>query len=165
MSYETDRQWGDILIGEAVKLIAKRIIVPADAKRDMHEATDLVVLHTADGGIAFRSRRSGYEGRFGNEFTIRYSKASGVKTEFAKIMDGYAKWMFYGHTKEERFTRWMLLDLDVFRALLEDVDHDLFTIIHNKDGSSFAVFDIDDFHPDFVIDQSEDSHERSRLAA
>ncbi|PTU30958.1 hypothetical protein [Stenotrophobium rhamnosiphilum] len=167
MSYKTDRAWGDLLIKEAVRLIAPHIIVVAPDIVDRSHASDLVVLDSARGGIAYRCRRTNsWSSRYQSQFTLRYWRASGAATEFKKIMDGYAAWMFYSWSDGEHFTRWFLLDLNVLRATLEGVDEERLDITINKDGkSSFVAFNLEDFPPEMVIDEYTEEASYEQLAA
>jgi hypothetical protein len=65
--------------------------------------------------VAVRLRRDGYAQRFADQFTIRYHRASGAKTELDKIIEGFGDWMFYGHTDSTGLSAWMLVDLAVLR--------------------------------------------------
>ncbi|MEO0359425.1 MAG: hypothetical protein AAF386_14305 [Pseudomonadota bacterium] len=118
---------------------------------DWHDATDLMMLDARDTRIAVRIRRWGYADRFPNQFTIRSRVASGAKTELAKIVEGSADWMFYGHASQDGQTieRWHLIDLRAFRAGLIRHSQNGRRIIcgdqHNADGTSFKWFDMRSF--------------------
>ena len=58
-------------------------------KEDAERNTDLIVLKLDAVRIACRVRNHEYITRYGDEFTIRAERPSGVKTELAKIIDGW----------------------------------------------------------------------------
>lgn len=83
----------------------------ADAKRDMEEATDLV-LEIIGGTMAVRIRRKRYYHFF--DWTIRYKIGNNnIKTEIHKLREGFADWYFYGYSADDKSELgfWCLIDL------------------------------------------------------
>lgn len=115
-TYKQDRAWADRFMPQVIRLIAPHLLVPAPDEWDCEEATDLIVLRARDMRIGVRLRQPGYAERYPNQFTLRFSRTSGAKTEFRKVLEGWGDWFFYGHTTERQtIAPWWLIDLDVFR--------------------------------------------------
>lgn len=132
---------GQVFIGEA------------PARVDMEEATDLLVFEVKPFSVACRVRSGGYFANFHHQFTVRYERASGMRTEHEKILDGWADYMFYGFedVSAKRICAAHIFDLNVFR---EVVGAKLVsgTVNNNYDGrSSFVAYNIADFPKRFVV--------------
>jgi hypothetical protein len=170
MSYNKDREWSDTYIPHIAAIVGPRLLVPAPFEVDAKQATDLIVLRARDMTIAARVRRAGYADRYPYEFTMRSRRDNGVKTELAKIVDGWADWMFYAHAANERgFARWFLIDLHAFRAaLIRDVMKQTSEIVwaekSNGDGTHFCAFDVRSFVPSILVASSHEI-EREQAAA
>ena len=65
-----------------------------------------------------RGKPRRYASRFPNQFTIRYQRDNGTRTELEKIIDGWGDWFFYGHEHGPNIYPWYLIDLSSFRAAL-----------------------------------------------
>ena len=135
------------------EIIGPRLLVPGSFEVDTKECTDLIVMRARDMRIGCLVRRPGFAERYGNEFTIRSHRKSGVETEASKVDKGWGDWMFYGHAdpyKDGRVCLWMIIDLSNFRyhchhhgSVLKFVERD------NPDGiTSFIAFDVTSFPPD-----------------
>ena len=112
-------------------------IETASAKRDMQEATDLV-LSVQGGDIAVRVRRNKFWERgklFGYDLSIR-AVNKGHKTEIHKLREGFGRWYFYGYSSDDagRLIGWWLLDLDMIRQL-KILDDESYPIYPNGDGT------------------------------
>ncbi len=131
------RTLGELLIG----------VAPLDL--DMKQATDLLMLRANPQSIACRIRKPGYEWAAW-DFTIRSSRDTGSVTEEAKILDGFADLMFYGHAANDvspdsdgALSRWLLVDLNKWRKLARL--HGLPPETANKsDGTKFRAYDVRD---------------------
>lgn len=117
-SYRNDRDWSDALIPQMTAILtpwmpylAEIVIAPAD--QDNKEATDFII-SLKGSTIAARIRRPDCKFR---DLTIRSRRDNGMKTELAKIREGYASRYFYAWT-DSNFTiiAWMLLDIDKARV-------------------------------------------------
>lgn len=88
-------------------------IQTAPIKRDMEEATDLI-LSVSTGDIAVRVRRSEYIKYM--DWSIRVQN-NGRKTEIHKLLEGFARWYFMGWSLDNKGTLadWYLIDLDKVR--------------------------------------------------
>lgn len=150
-TYQADREWSDTLIDQVKRIVGPQLLMPAQFELDANEATDLLVLRARDMRIAARVRRNkGYAERYPYDFTIRCARASGAKTELAKIVDGWGDWMFYGHADgQESIHRWWLIDLHAFRAALIRSARNGSALRcgqkSNNDGTSFKWFDLTSF--------------------
>lgn len=138
MSYQIDRfEFGDPLIPLACRELGPILGKEASVEQDTKEATDIVFPNKR---VAFRTRRAQFFARYPNEFTIRYSRPSGVPTEYDKIMNGHGDWMFYAFANEsgDGFLGWHIIDLHAFREKIQAVDGDVRKIgtIH---GSPFEA--------------------------
>ena len=154
--YASDRQWSDRFIPSLKQVVGPYLLVTSSFDQDTKQASDLVVLNVMPKQIACRVRRPGFYDKYGTQFTIRYERASGTETEFAKIAKGFADWMLYAHAADNQgnLCFWVLLDLNVFRKIYRE--HKAQTVksgvTPNQDGTtSFAWFDMTSFPPELVI--------------
>jgi hypothetical protein len=143
------------------------LLKPAPLELDTKEATDLIVLHAKDMRIAARVRFD-FKGTpvadlWPFEFTIRSHRASGSKTEMAKIREGFGDWFFYCHAVGDKdIGLWWLIDLDVLRKMLtkckEGTQFLKFEQRDNGDGTFFVAFDIRSFpaNPSIIIDWNDE---------
>lgn len=169
MSYVSDRKWSDQYLQAIRYIVGPKLLVPSPMEVDMKEAADLIVLRARDMTVACRVRRPGYADRYPWQFTIRGHRDNGMRTELAKISEGWGDWMFYGHAAEDpgAIERWFLIDLHVWRA---DIQRDAWRaakrkpqrhsqslqLIPNGDGTHFAAFDVRRFPPELVVASSHD---------
>lgn len=159
MSYADDREWSDGYMPAVRQLVGPLLLVPAPLERDVKEATDLIVMRARDMTIAVRLRRPGYSNKYPGQFTIRSDRASGVKTELAKIVEGWGDWLFYGHTDGHiGIPEWTVVDLHQLRAsfirlpnLLHAPDGKASGKRSNGDGTSFFWFDANRLPPEVVV--------------
>jgi len=161
-AYIKNRQWSDCMIPQIKSIVGPLLLEPAPFERDAKEATDLIVLKAKDMRIAARVRRPGYAERYPFQFTIRAHLGSGVKTEFAKIAEGWGDWLFYGHADgADKIGLWWLIDLSAFRYALIMGGRDGMKDVswqdcRNGDGTGFYAFDVRDFpaSPPILISSS-----------
>ncbi|HYT43386.1 MAG TPA: hypothetical protein VEP90_13695, partial [Methylomirabilota bacterium] len=128
--YKYDRKWQDQYTQQIMSTL--KPLTPhcvelsiAPVEEDNKHATDYVVT-MGRGSIAVRLRRPFYDQR---DLTIRSRRDNGIKTiktELAKIKEGYAFRYFYGWTDKNIIPEWMLVDLDKLRqsGLLEKRWHE-----------------------------------------
>jgi hypothetical protein len=85
---------------------------------------DFLILEMRPFRVGCRLRRSinpktkfRYYPTYKNEFTIRWKRPSGVKTEIHKINEGLVDYILYGFVdeKEEKLVQYFIGDLEVFR--------------------------------------------------
>lgn len=115
--FERDKQWSDKFMKTIKQILGLCLLTEGDFEEDAKENTDLRVLSLKSVRIGVRVRKHSFYERYPDEFTIRYSRPSGVKTEIDKIMEGWGDLFFYGFSNrdETSLSRWTLADFDVFR--------------------------------------------------
>ena len=158
--YDIDRRWSDRFIPEIQQKVGPMLLVASPFEVDAKEASDLIVMKARDMRIAARVRRPSYVEKYKYQFTVRSNRSNGAKTEMRKLIEGFADWMFYGHSdqEEKRLAEWMLIDLNVWRAhLLERSYRDgwaslVADIKGNRDATTkFMAFDVRTFPPEMLI--------------
>ena len=159
--YTTDRVWSDQFLPEVRSIVGPLLLEPASFEVDAMEATDLIILHAKDKRIGVRIRRHQFLLRYPNQFTIRYARTSGARTEWEKICRGWGDWFLYGFASEgdkPPLSRWLLIDYDALRYHDDGRNLTGFTGIQdNGDGTSFKWFDVTMFpvDPPILIASSE----------
>ena len=161
--WQADKRWSDRFLTQIKGILGVHLIGEPPAEEDAERNTDLMVLRMDAVRIGCRIRKHQYLSRYGNEFTIRAGRPSGVKTELTKIIEGWGDYFFYGFANEDEtlLASWALADMRVFRR------HYAMMLVKspvgvvpgiakaNGDGSSsFAAFRWADFPPEFIVGQS-----------
>ena len=150
MGYETD-------IGlerkhaKMIKAILGTVFITQDEIADKHRGTDFAVFTVTPFTVGVRLRRYRYLS-FADEFTIRWTRPSGVLTEIDKIRQGLVDYILYGFVDEteKSIIRWFVGDLGVFRKL-DPVPH---VILENDPpDSQLAAYKIAQFPSNFVVKQ------------
>lgn len=108
----------------------------ASPKRDMEEATDLI-LSIRGGDIGVRIRANDCWRR---DWTVRSIINWAERTEIDKLREGFGDWYFYGWSEDNigALKAWILIDLKKVRdcGLLDTVRND----IPNGDGTFFRAY-------------------------
>jgi len=135
-----------------IKAILGNYFFRKDVEADLREGTDFLIYEAGSVRVAARLRRYSYwkNPQFRDEFTIRHSRPSGIKTEIHKIREGLVDYMLYGFIdeQEQRIIQYFISDLVIFRAC----DPEPLMVNENADGSSrFAVYGISQFPDDFIL--------------
>lgn len=162
MTWKTDKRWSDRFLTEIKGILGVHLIGEPPTEEDAERNTDLMVLRMEAVRIGCRIRKHPYLARYGEEFTIRAGRPSGVKTELTKIIEGWGDYFFYGFAcpNGESLAAWTLADMKVFRrqyALMlarspSGATPGVSKV--NADGSSsFAAFSWDQFPADFIVAQ------------
>lgn len=124
IAYDEQRSWSDSYIPYVSRTIINALnldpniwcIKVTTPEQDMKEAADLIL---TDGDeefmIALRLRNASYMADYPFDFTIRREYTAGYKTEYEKIMDGFADMMFYGFRDGDKIVRWVFMNMDEFR--------------------------------------------------
>lgn len=113
-------------------------IETAPAKRDMEQATDLI-LSVSSGDIAVRVRGKHHYKKaiekFGFDWSIR-AYCRGHKTEIHKLKEGFARWYFYAYSIDDcgKLAAWWVIDMDKVRS--ENVLARDWPAYPNGDGTS-----------------------------
>ncbi len=160
IDWKKDKQWSDRFLNEIKQILGLHLIAEPPIEEDAERNTDLIVLHMAPFRVGCRVRKFRYLERYGEQFTIRAGRPSGIKTEMTKIIEGWGRYFFYGFADEEekRLSAWMLGDLNVFRRWynVELYNHRRpGQARDNHDNSScFLAFAIHDLPPEFIVARS-----------
>jgi hypothetical protein len=159
-NYNSQRHWSDQFLPSVMDTLGgghtEVEITPFIV--DVEQAADLIIkageAENKDEYVAVRLRKSKFASRYPFEFTVRYQYTAGYKTEYEKIMEGFADLMFYGFVVNNQVARWILLDMDRFREEAEN-DYIIKEHKHNRDGrNSFLAFDVRSFKSDIIISHS-----------
>ena len=152
-NFETDKRRVDKFEPQIKRICGEVFIKTAPKKVDCKEATDLLVLDLNPIRIACRVRYYEDLFKYFNEFTMRVSRPSGVKTELEKILNGWCGYNFYGFAdKSDTYIKqWFIGDLSVFRdeysALKLSGKIEKRT---NSDETKFCAFKIKDLSEKFI---------------
>ena len=150
-TYLENRNWSERYTPKCRQIIGANIIGVGSYRMDCEQATDLFCIGCDDLRVACRIRRPGYCKQYGNDFTIRSRLDNGYPTEIDKLRAGWAKYMLYGHAKEntvgnDSLARWMLIDLDVWRWAIASPDSRVLGgETNNGDGTWFTWYDVTTF--------------------
>jgi len=159
MNWEVDKAWSDRFVPEIKRILGEHLIGVAGVADDTLRNTDLITLCLAgEVRIACRVRKYQYLERYGDEFTMRCSRPSGVATEIDKLLAGWGDYFFYGFSdrQEQKLAAWFLGRLDVFRHWVDwyrTTCHDWpGELRENADGSSrFMAFRVAEIPSDFIV--------------
>jgi hypothetical protein len=125
MMFNTEFQFAELhmpAVRRALGALPARMffnIQTAPLKRDMEQATDLILTVTA-GDIAVRVRRNKFwqkASKFGGfDWSVRAIN-KGFKTEIHKLREGFARWYFMSFSGDDRgsLADWWLIDMDTVR--------------------------------------------------
>jgi len=155
--WQQDKRWSDQFLPGIKRILGEHLISEPPIEEDQERNTDLIVLRLDAVRIGCRMRKTDYMDRYGDEFTIRAGRPSGVKTELTKIIEGWGNYFFYGFGKSGVIEKWTLADLNVFRLWF---NHEIVKNkgvvpgkrIDNHDGSShFRPFKWCDLPDKFIV--------------
>ena len=164
--YAFDRRWSDRFLPQIAQIVGPLMLGAAPTYHDQRENTDLMVLDAHENiRVAARVRKFGYFAGFGHDVTFRHARANGAETEFAKLVNGFGRYFFYGHANAEAtdIPDWMVLDLNRFRGALikESLSHMpeplrmKFVRQDNFDNeTSFLAYDIRTFPKGIIVSMS-----------
>lgn len=127
--------------------------IKKDIELDLKQGTDFTIFTLNPIKVAVRLRTFDYYLRYPDEFTIRWSRPSGVITEIHKIRLGLVNYIFYGFVdkSERNLIKYFIGDLTVFRQCEPKP-----FIKQNKNGDSeLAAFKINDLPDVFILHKYE----------
>jgi len=132
-----------------IKAILGNYFIEQDAQHDRQEGTDFEIFTVTPFKIGVRLRRHRYFLRYPREFTLRWSRPSGVKTEIDKVREGLVDYILYGfiNEKETKIIQYFIGDLGIFR---EHEPKPLAIYANTPPDSRLAVFAIEQLPPEFV---------------
>jgi len=146
-----------------IKQILGCIFITQDPIKDKEEGTDFLIFEVHPFSIGVRLRRFINKQnivqfyKYRHEFTIRWSRPSGIETEIDKIRKGYVRYFMYGWVdrNEEKIIQYFIGDLDVFR---KREPKPIAIRVNNPPDSELAIYRIDslpkEFYLAFFIDKS-----------
>jgi hypothetical protein len=149
MGYETDITL-EHRFAPTIKAILGRQFICQDVTLDREQATDFAVFNVSPFSVAARLRRYQYLSRYGEQFTLRWSRPSGVPTEIDKVRRGLVDYILYGFVDadERRIVRYFIGDFTVFR----DCEPLPYRVRENvPPDSELAVYRLCDLPSKFVI--------------
>lgn len=147
-SFETDSKL-EYKFAKTIKSILGNQFIIKDINLDLKEGTDFLVFRLEPIRVACRLRRFEYL-KYNSDFTIRWSRPSGVDTEYQKIIKGFVDYILYGFIdqSEEKIVSYFIGDLKVFR----DSGVKPFQIKpNNPNDSELAIFRLNDLPENFTI--------------
>lgn len=150
-NFNTDSQI-EYKFSKVIKGILGNYFINKDITQDLKQGTDFSVFTVTPFRVAVRLRRfdqyikPGYK----DEFTIRYSRPSGVKTEYQKINEGLVDYILYGFIdKEERkIIQYFIGDLRIFRTMKLKP---LAIKPNNPHDSDLAIYKINQYPKTFIL--------------
>ena len=151
MSYEHDLRL-ELKFDRILKSILGNCFIQKNTNLDKLEGTDFIVYEIKPFKIGVRLRTHKYFLDYPDEFTIRYSRPSGVNTEIHKIQQGLVNYFLYGfvNPEETKIIKWFVGDLEIFRS----VNPEPLQIKQNiPPDSMFAVYNLNQFPESFIINQ------------
>ena len=161
--WKKDKEWSDRFLPAIKRILGEYLISEPPVEEDAERNTDLIVLRLDAVRIACRVRTFEYLTSYGNEFTIRSGRPSGVKTELTKIIEGWGEYLFYGFSDKDelKLAKWILGDL---RALRLYINRNLcqnkkpwIEKLNRDNSSSFVAFRYKNI-PNFLVATSESTN-------
>lgn len=158
--YFNRRRKSDAFLPAIRRIIADHVIVDATEAQDHFEATDMVVLHTAAGRYAIRTRSAGSDKQYAFDFTIRSWHRTVQKTEIHKILEGWGDRFFYGHQGHDgvSIVKWWLIDLHSFRDQMNrsggrcgHISGGVFERLNTDRETKLRVFNLQYFEPSIIV--------------
>jgi hypothetical protein len=154
--WKIDKRWSDRFFPEIKRILGEHLIGEASKEDDAEKNTDLIVLKLDAVRIACRVRRHKHLEKYGNEFTLRFRRPSGVKTEFDKVIEGWGDYLFYSFCNETEtiLSHWILGNLNALRLHIHKTNQrgaKCWREFQNPDRSAtLAAFRYAEI-PDFII--------------
>lgn len=147
MPYSHDREVEDIFTLSIKKILADHFITKKEVA-DLEEAQDFAIYNIRPFSVAVRLRRYEYFKAFHDEFTIRWSRPSGVKTEIDKIRQGLVDYILYGFLSPDgkSIIQYFIGNLTKFTDVKP---YKIFP--NNPYDSELAVYKLSQFPKDFIV--------------
>jgi len=159
--WQQDKKWSDQFLPEIKSILGVHLIGEPPLEEDQERNTDLMVLKMDAVRIGCRIRTIDYMGRYGDEFTIRAGRPSGIKTEMSKIIEGWGDYFFYGFGDDSGLKQWTLARLNIFRLWYNSqlyYGNRPGVKKNNKDNSSFFIaFKWADLPKKFIVASHENN--------
>jgi hypothetical protein len=162
--FDIDHKFSAKFTQSAAAIFGQLMMQQAAPLDDLRHATDYTILVPKWKTIGLRIRRFYYASQkdkdsgvpYTEQFVIRAEKASGVRTEYDKIKEGYMDVLLYAFAANDLsadIAHWVLLDMNVFRSekRLDFYTTRAYRVWNEIDGSLGKAYDIAWFSPDLVI--------------
>lgn len=135
-----------------IKAILGNCFIVQNKIADIKEGTDFLVFQIEPIRVAARLRTFSHYNFMDrkNEFTIRWSRPSGIETEIDKIRDKKVQYLFYGFVdaNEDNIIQHFIGDLDIF---VQFEPEPIGIYPNNPRDSDLAVYKINQFPKSFII--------------
>ena len=133
-----------------IKSILGRLFVGQDPIADKREGTDFLTFSLAPIRVACRLRTARYRQPYGDQFTLRWTRPSGVDTEIDKVRLGLVDYLLYGFVDEgeTNITQYFVGDLRLF-ASREPRPHSV--RVNRPPDSELAAWRLCDMPLGFII--------------
>lgn len=137
---------------DKIKTILANQFIIQDRIADIKEGTDFLIFAIKPFRVAVRLRTF-YHYKINdrkNEFTIRWERPSGIKTEIDKIWEQLVQYFFYGFvdSDESEIIQYFIADLNVFIQNEPEPDA---IYPNNPHDSDLAVYKITQLPKDFIV--------------
>ena len=145
--FTTDRHLEAQFADEIRRILADSFI-KQDVTADLSEATDFAIFTVKPFKVAVRLRRYDYFHAFKDEFTLRWSRPSGVPTEIHKIRQKLVNYFLYGFLDkpETHIIHYRIFDLARFT---DPVPNEIRK--NDPPDSELAIYRIDQFPKEFTV--------------
>lgn len=133
-----------------IKAILGNFFITKDISADLNEGTDFLILTINPFRIGVRLRRYKFLSKYPNDFTIRWSRPSGVNTEIHKIRDCLVDYILYGFVdnSETKIIKYFIGDLSVFR---NNEPNPIAIKQNNPPDSELAIYNISQLPLSFIL--------------
>jgi len=147
LTYKVDREIED-KFAPIIKNILGNIFISKEEIDDLEKATDFAIYHIQPFSVAVRLRRFEYFPTFHNQFTIRWRRPSGVRTEIDKIRDKEVEYLFYGFLSptQDFIIQYFIADLKQFQN-----QEPMRIFPNNPHDSDLAIYHINQFPASFIV--------------
>ena len=163
--FKEDKAWSDSYMNQVRLAMSTHFLQLGSFKEDTEMNTDLRIIdfQSVKGGIGagrISSRLRHYDPMYPDNvdiYTMRYSRPSGMKTEFPKVMEGFGDFFFYGIMNRGILAVYKIYCLAEFRIWIKQYqkDHngDLPAIKRNNtdDSSDFLIFEDRDTPKEVIL--------------
>lgn len=146
-TFPDDRKLEDKFAPTIKGMLATHFIRKVESD-DLEKGRDFAIYKVQPFSVAVRLRRHRFFRAFRDEFTIRWSRPRGTKTEIDKIREGTVNYLFYGFlSPDETFIiQYFLADLKEF-GNPEPAE----IILNKTKDSELAVFKLNQFPKSFIV--------------
>lgn len=133
-----------------LKAILGNQFIVQDSAEDTRGGTDFVVWTLSALRVAVRLRTHPFFVRYPNQFTIRWSRPSGIDTEIHKIRQGLVDYFLYGFVDETEahIIAYFIGDLSIFRHLNPKP---LDIKWNDPPDSQLAIYNLSQLPTEFVV--------------